>query len=184
MMNKRVIIISLIILLIAACTVIAKEFLLIKNEGEPLRTDPGGTVIAQVSENSKLEVLATKEDWVKVKGEIEVQGWVRKAATTLDDDSANPPSGTKIGENFIYDNINFINANGVVKVTGEMTNQSEKDYHIVTFFINAYNQAKEKVASGYINIGNFSAGETKSFTSVLNGKYSKIADYKIKLINN
>ncbi len=183
MMNKRVIIISLIILLVAACTVIAKEFLLVKNEGEPLRTDPGGSVIAQVPKNSKLEVINSSEDWVQVKGKVEVQGWVRKTATTLDDEASNPPSGTEIGEDFVYDNINFINANGVVKVTGEMTNQSDEDYHIVTFFITAYNQTKEKVASGYINIGNFSAGETKSFTSVLNGKYSEISDYKIKLVN-
>lgn len=177
-MRKKISFVLAFFLLLAGLA-FAQEFILVENEGEPLRIEPGGTIITQIPKDTKMEVVESLGDWIKVKGTLEIDGWVRKEATTLKEGSKTEKNN-KIEGGFVYSNLQFVDASGVVRVTGEMTNNSGEDHRIATFLITAYDEKGNRIARGNIKIGNFSNGETKSFRAVLSGQYAPIDDYKIE----
>ncbi|GAB6098919.1 hypothetical protein JCM16358_07980 [Halanaerocella petrolearia] len=173
----------LISLLSIGFTVLAQEYLIIEQEQVKLRKDPSGTIITDLPTDKQMEVVATAGDWVKVKGKVEVEGWIPKDETSLAEDDTETTDKTEIKGGFTCNNIHFTNRNGLIEVNGEISNHSGKRYHIATFTITLYGNQNQKIGQGYINIGNFTDGETEDFSAVINGKFSSIQDYKIRFQN-
>ncbi|AGB40609.1 hypothetical protein Halha_0636 [Halobacteroides halobius DSM 5150] len=178
-MKHKLIGLLLISLLITGFTVWAQEYLIIKDKEVKLRTEPEGLVITTLPQKSKLKVVNQVGNWIKVKGKVEVEGWIPENTTSS---ATNKESiATRIDGGFICNKINFINSNGLIKVTGSMTNQSGEGYHIATFIVTVYNEAGEQFGKGYINIGNFAKQETERFSSILSGRFEKVGSYQIRL---
>ncbi|GAB6137674.1 FxLYD domain-containing protein [Halanaerobaculum tunisiense] len=170
-----------ILIVLTGVTISAQEFLSLR-EDTNLRIEPQGEVITKLEDDKKMEVVQETKEWVKVKGEVVVTGWIPKEKTSLDEETTTDPE-ENTDQDFIYDHIEFQDRNGAIKVVGEITNQTQQDYHIATFTITLYNETNHQVGSGYINIGNLSVGETKSFTAVISGEITKIDDYQIHFQN-
>lgn len=84
---------------------------------------------------------------------------------------------------FEYKNISFKDNGNYIKVIGEITNNSGKDYKVANFMISVYNNEGNLVSTGYANISNLSNGQTKSINTLIEGQRSKVSKYKIQFEN-
>ena len=90
---------------------------------------------------------------------------------------------TKIAGGFSYSNVSFKEQLSMTIVIGEMTNNSNKDYTIANFMVSAYDNNGKLIGTGYINISNFSNGQTKTFEGFVDADYNSISKYKIQFEN-
>jgi uncharacterized protein YgiM (DUF1202 family) len=153
---------------------------------ENLRKTPGGQKIGEVLKNTQLKVIRTKGRWVNVR----LEGWIWRESTEdvqkmrEEPQSGKPKdSGTKVKNHrgFVPMKVNLSESMGMVKVTGEMTNHSGKDYLAVGFVISFFDSRKRLLGTGEILIDDFSKGETKSFRAYVEDvNYHRIHRYNIK----
>jgi len=69
----------------------------------------------------------------------------------------------------------------MVKMLGEMTNDSGKNFKAASFIITFYDQKGQLLETGDFLINNFSKGQTKPFTAYIeNLIYESIHRYKIE----
>jgi hypothetical protein len=184
-MKKKTFIFAVAIILLVGLTVLAQNVLFVKINNTDLKASPTGESITSLKQGTKMEVVETSGNWVKVK----VVGWIRKDAATNDkseigkSERANQQDGTEISGGFIYDNVNLKTSYGTTEVIGEMTNNSERNYQIANFIISLYDESGSLLGTGYINISNFSNGQTKTFRGMLSGTYPNASKYRIQFEN-
>ena len=153
---------------------------------ENLRKTPGGQKIGEVLKDTQLKVIKTNGQWVNVR----LEGWIWRESTEdvqkiREEPQARKPKrpGTKL-ENlagFVPLKIKIIENMGMVKVTGEMTNHSGKDYFATGFIISLYDAKGGFLGSGDILIEHFAKGEKKPFTTYIEGvNYHRIHRYHIR----
>ncbi len=90
---------------------------------------------------------------------------------------------TGIAGGFFYKNVHFKDSGvGYIKVIGEMTNNSGKDYLLAHFRISVYDEDDNLLESELIIISNFSNGQTKTFEGYIYTDYdlSQMSKYKIE----
>lgn len=152
-------------------------------EKENLRQTPGGQKIGEVLKNTELKVIRTEGRWV----EVEIVGWIWRDSTTakgMEIQRTSQESGkgtTKIKGGFSYKNVKLTKSMGMVKMLGEMTNDSGKNFKAASFIITFYDQKGQLLETGDILINNFSKGQTKPFTAYMeNLNYESIHRYKIE----
>jgi hypothetical protein len=153
---------------------------------ENLRKTPGGQKIGEVLKDTHLKVIRNKGLWDNVR----LEGWIWRGSTEdvqkmREEPQAGKPteSGTKVKNHrgFVHRKVKLSESMGMVKVTGEMTNHSGKDYLAVGFIISFFDARQGFLGTGDILIDDFSKGETKSFkTYVENVNYHRIHRYNIK----
>ncbi|KXS45554.1 MAG: hypothetical protein AWU54_290 [Candidatus Frackibacter sp. T328-2] len=84
--------------------------------------------------------------------------------------------------NFTYDNVRVIYSNGdEIKILGEMTNNSGKDYDLIQFTITLYDFSDEILEAEEFFISNLNNEETKTFKKTIYKDYSTYHhDFKIQ----
>ncbi len=161
----------------------AAQPLRVKVEKENLRRTPGGEKIGEVLKDTELKAIGTEGRWV----EVEVVGWIWRDSTTAQgreipesrEDSWKGPEKIKGG--FSYQNVKLTKSMNMVKVMGEMTNGSGKNFRAASFIISFYDQKGQLLETGDILINNFSDGQTKLFTAYMeNLIYESVHRYKIE----
>ena len=87
----------------------------------------------------------------------------------------------KAGEGFTYRSVSFEKSalEGFVKVIGEMTNWSGKNYRSVSFDLTLYDSLNEVLAVDKFLIQNFKNGSTRPMKTMLKVDFAKISAYKI-----
>jgi len=158
------------------------QTLRLKVEKENLRQMPGGQKIGEVLKDTELKVIRTEGRWV----EVEIVGWIWRDSTTakgmeIQKSVQESWKGTiKIKGGFSYKNVKLTKSMGMLKVMGEMTNDSGKNFKAASFIITFYDQKGQLLETGDFLINNFSKGLTKPFTAYIeNLIYKSIHRYKI-----
>jgi hypothetical protein len=155
----------------------------VKVEKENLRRTPGGQKIGEVLKDTELKAIGKEGRWV----EVEVVGWIWRDSTTAK--GTEIPESTeeswkgaeKIRGGFSYQNVKLTKSMDMVKVMGEMTNGSGKNFRAASFIITFYDQEGQLLETGDILINNFSDGQTKPFTAYMeNLIYESVHRYKIE----
>ncbi len=154
-----------------------EELFFIKNE-ETLRVEPQGRVITKLPQNTQVEVLASNDNWVKVK----VEGWISKDALS-DNFNDSPDNESQIDPGFTYSQLKLKGNNGQIRISGHLKNKTGNDYQITTFMIKLYNSSGTVIGSKHITLHNFNHNETQSFTISLAGFISQVDNYKIEFTN-
>ena len=159
------------------------QTLRLKVEKENLRQTPGGQKIGEVLKNTELKVIRTEGRWV----EVEIVGWIWRDSTTakgMEIQKSTQESWKakeKIKGGFSYKNVKLTKSMGMVKMLGEMTNDSGKNFKAASFIITFYDQKGQLLETGDFLINNFSKGQTKPFTAYIeNLIYESIHRYKIE----
>lgn len=163
-------------------SIVPAKILRVKVGRENLRKAPGGEKIGELLKDTELKVIRTEGRWAKV----EVVGWIWRDSTTANEIQL----GHSVGESgiaiknikggFSYKNVKLKKSMGMVKVMGEMTNHSGKDFKATSFIISFYDRKDRLLETGDILINNFSKGQTKPFTAYIeNLKYESVYRYKI-----
>jgi len=155
----------------------------VKVEKENLRRTPGGQKIGEVLRDTELKVIGTEGRWV----EVEMVGWIWKDSTTaegteIEKSTEEPWKATeKIRGGFSYKNVKLTKSMDMVKVMGEMTNGSGKNFRAASFIITFYDQKGQLLETGDILINIFSDGQTKPFTAYMeNLIYESVHRLKIE----
>jgi uncharacterized protein YraI len=159
------------------------QTLRVKVMKENLRQTPGGQKIGEVSKNTELKVIGEEGRWI----EVEIVGWIWRDSTMakgmeIQRTSQESGKGTaKIKGGFSYKNVKLTKSMGMVKVLGEMTNDSGKNFKAASFIITFYDQKGQLLETGDFLINIFSKGQTKPFTAYIeNLIYESIHRYKIE----
>lgn len=147
---------------------------------------PGGQKIGEVLKDTQLKVIRTKGRWDNVR----LEGWIWRGSTEdvqkmREEPQAEKPKWprTKVKNHggFVPGNVKLTESMGMVKVTGEMTNESGKDYFATGFIISLYDVKGRLLGTGDILIDDFPKGETKSFTTYVEEvSYQRIHRYRIQ----
>ena len=174
-----------------------------------LRSGPGMEyrVITKVTKGKSLDVVEKKGDWLKVRRKGGKEGWIhgklvkvtspltirvsvnrenlRKTPGGREEPQARKSKGpgakVKKDRVFVFRKVRLTESMGMVKVTGEMTNQSGKDYFATGFIISVYDVKGRLLGTGDILIDDFPKGETKSFTTYVEEvSYQRIHRYRIQ----
>lgn len=160
-----------------------RQTLRLKVEKENLRKTPGGKKIGEVLKDTELKVIRTEERWI----EVEIVGWIWKDSTTakgMEIQESGHESGKakqKIKGGFSYKNVKLTKSMGMVKVMGEMTNDSGKNFKAASFIITFYDRKGRLLETGDILINSFSSGQTKPFNAYIeNLNYESVHRYKIE----
>ena len=159
------------------------QTLRVKVEKENLRQTPGGQKIGEVLKDTELKVIRTEGRW----SEVEIVGWIWRDSTTakgmeIQKSTQESWKATeKIKGGFSYKNVKLTESMGMVRVLGEMTNGSGKDFKAIGFIITFYDRKNRLLETGDILINNFSKGQTKPFTAYIeNLNYENVHRYKIE----
>jgi len=159
------------------------QTLRVRVEKENLRKTPGGQKIGVVFKNTELKVIEEEGRWV----EVEITGWIWKDSTTakgIEVEKASEETmnkGTSIKGGFSYKNVKLIESMGRIKVFGEMTNHSGKNFKACSFIITFYDRKGKLLETGNFLINNFLNGQTKPFyTYIENLNEKSIYRYKIE----
>jgi len=159
------------------------QTLRLKVEKENLRQTPGGQKIGEVMKDTELKVISEEGRWV----EVEIVGWIWRDSTTakgmeIPESSQESGKGTaKIKGGFSHKNVKLTKSMGMVKVLGEMTNDSGKNFKAASFIITFYDQKGQLLETGDFLINNFSKGQTKPFAAYIeNLIYESTHRYKIE----
>jgi uncharacterized protein YraI len=158
------------------------QTLRVKVEKENLRQTPGGQKIGEVLKDTELKAIRAEGRWV----EVEIVGWIWRDSTTakgMEIQRTSQESGkgtTKIKRGFSYKNMKLTKSMGMVKMLGEMTNDSGKNFKAASFIITFYDQKGQLLETGDFLINNFSKGQTKPFTAYIeNLIYESVHRYEI-----
>lgn len=164
-------------------SILSAETLRVKAERENLRKAPGGKKIGELLKDTELKVIKSEGRWV----EVEVVGWIWRDSTTADKIQVGQPveglraTSQKINGGFFCKNVKLKKSTGMVKVMGEMTNHSGRDFKAASFIISLYDRKGRLLETGDILINHFLRGKTKSFTTYIeNVKYDNISTFKIQ----
>ena len=159
------------------------QTLRVKVARENLRQMPGGQKIGEVLKDTELKVIGTEGRWV----EVEIVGWIWRDSTTVEGTETQKSTDEswkateKIKGGFSYKNMKLTKSMGMVKVIGEMTNDSGKNFKAASFIITFYDQKGQLLETGDFLINNFSKGQMKPFTAYMeNLIYESIHRYKIQ----
>jgi len=152
-------------------------------EKENLRQKPGGQKIGEVLKDTELKVIGTEGRWV----EVEIVGWIWRDSTTakgmeIQKSAQESWKATeKIKGGFSYKNVKLTKTLSMLRVTGEMANDSGKNFTAASFIITFYDRKDRLLETGDILINNFSKGQTKSFTAYIeNLNYESVHRYRIE----
>jgi uncharacterized Zn finger protein (UPF0148 family) len=92
------------------------------------------------------------------------------------------PSVSQAG--FDYKNVSMSSEFGILKVIGEVTNKSSTSYTLANFVVSLYDSNGKLIDTGYVNVSNLAAGQTKSFDAIFMGASPNQVDkYKIQFEN-
>jgi hypothetical protein len=174
-----------------------------------LRSGPGMEyqVIAKVTKGKSLDVVEKKGDWLRIRWKGGREGWIheklvkatspstirvsvdrenlRKIPREREEVQARKPRGPgkKVEKDkvFIFRKVRLTDRLGMVKVTGEMANHSEKDFLAAGFMISFFDVNQQLLGIGEIVIDDFAKGETKPFTTYVEDvSYHHIDRYHIQ----
>jgi uncharacterized protein YgiM (DUF1202 family) len=168
-----------------------------------LRSGPGMKykLVERLKKGESLDVLEKKGDWVRIRRKGGKEGWIHRLlvnappAKTLqvnrnreiirkkpDSPETRSPkrTQTKIQGGFVPKKVRLTERFGMVRVTGEMTNRSVKDYFAAGFIISLYDAKDRLLGTGDILIDEFPKGKTKSFTTYVEVSYQRVHRYNIR----
>jgi uncharacterized protein YgiM (DUF1202 family) len=174
-----------------------------------VRSGPGTEykVIERVKKGEPLDIVEKKGDWLRIRRQGGREGWIhaklvkatspstirvnedkenlQKTPGKWEEPKAGKPknSGTKVKNHrgFVHRKVKLSESMGMVKVIGEMTNHSRKDYMAVGFIISFFDARQRPLGTGNILIEDFLKGETKSFRAYVEDvNYHRIHRYYIK----
>jgi len=168
-----------------------------------LRSGPGTKCkrVGRLKKGESVNVLRKKGDWIRIRRKGGEEGWIhtllvdappaktlqvnrkreifRKKPASLG--TRNPKwTQTKIQGGFIPKKVRLAESFGIVRVTGEMTNRSVKDYFAARFMISLYDAKDRLLGTGDILIDEFPKGKTTSFATYVEARYSRVHRYNIR----
>ena len=159
------------------------QTLRVKVAKENLRRTPGGQKIGEVLKDTELKVIGTEGRWV----EVEMVGWIWRDSTTAEGTETQKSTDEswkateKIKGGFSYKNVKLTKSMDMIKVMGEMTNASGKNFKAASFIITFYDHKGQLLETGDFLINNFSKGQTKPFSAYMeNLIYESVDRYKIE----
>jgi len=168
-----------------------------------LRSGPGTKykVVERLKKGDSLDVLEKKGDWIRIRQKGGKEGWIHRLlinvppAKTLraktnrgnfrkkpvSPETRNPKrTQTRIQGGFVPKKVRLTESLGMVRVTGEMTNHSGKDYFAAGFIISLYDAKDGHLGTGDILIDEFPKGKSKSFTTYIEVSYQRVHRYTIR----
>ncbi|MCK8824468.1 FxLYD domain-containing protein [Fuchsiella alkaliacetigena] len=175
-MKKRLVLVTISIILVSSLTALAQIALFISTEEGKLKSSPNGETIVKLKQGTEVRALRTQGDWVRVS----VEGWLHKDSITMDPEAIEEPK-EEVKEDFSYENLELKSLHGTAQIKGKIKNQSGRDYSQITFVVNAYNNSGRKIGNGYITFRDFKDGEIKDFQTRLGARYSQVDSYEIKV---
>jgi len=174
-LKKNKIILPFLLVFLIGAMVMANNELYIA-EDAPFYFDRDEDIAGFLLEGTRVAVVQDNDNWVKLQLEV----WVPKNYLSSEYEKTVEETGIRIRQGFIYDNISFGSQLGMTEIIGEMTNDSGQNYSLINFLLSVYDQDRNLLATGYINISDFENGETKSFSGLIDIDVNKIAKYRIQ----
>jgi hypothetical protein len=206
--NRKIILIVLLFLFVLTTESLG-ETVRVASPRANVRSGPGMKyrVIERLKRGDSLDVLEKKGGWVRIRLKGGKKGWIhgklvgktststsrvspkrenlQKTTEERKDPQARKTKSTvtkaKSYGGFVPGKIKLTESLGMVKVTGEMTNHSGKDYMAAGFIISFFDAKQRLLGTGDILVDDIPEGETRSFTTYVDGvSYSRIRRYRIQ----
>ena len=94
------------------------------------------------------------------------------------------PTNPSTNQNFDFKNVVLRSEFGALRVIGEVTNKSGKDYTLANFGVSLYDEDGRLLDTGAAIVSNLANGQTKSFEAMFLGiQSSEVDKYKIDFEN-
>jgi len=174
-----------------------------------VRSGPGTQyrVIERLKRGDSLDVQEKKGGWVRIRLKGGKKAWIHGTLVSKTSSSASrvslkkenlrkttggrekpparktksPVTKAKSYGGFVPGKIRLTESLGMVKVTGEMTNRSGKDYMAAGFIISFFDAKQRLLGTGDILVDDIPERETRSFTTYVDGvSYPRIHRHRIQ----